>query len=527
MKRSFLYLLLLAALHTGAAVAQQTATGYVYHDVNANGKKDAKEKGLPGIAVSNGRQVVTTDAKGRYALPVGVDDIIFVIKPSGYAVPVNQYNQPQFYYIHKPNGSPKFKYAGVAPTGPLPASIDFALTPRSENDQFRLLVFGDPQVLDERELGYFEKGIVSEVTDTKDVAFGLSLGDMVQENLDLDKDYIRVMGKAGVPWYNVLGNHDTNHDAPTDSLHAETFQANFGPATYSFNYGKAHFIILDDNLYPDPRGGKGLWAGYSQKQLDFVENDLRQVAKDQLVILANHIQLNIVNENSFRKKDKLALFARLKGYTHVLVLSAHTHNHQQFFHGAEEGWLNPEPLHEFNVGATCGNWYSGRVNDEGIIRSVMSDGTPSGYVYLNVNGNQYTADFKVAGKPASYQIGLYHRKVLSTIWWDNRGSVYANFFMGDKNSKVEYRVDSKNWKPMINILESDPAYEAELYRWDDTDKMFRGRRPTESAKCTHLWRAPLPGNLGVGEHQIEVQATDAFGKTYIQKSTYRIEEPQF
>ncbi len=92
---------------------------------------------------------------------------------------------------------------------------------------------------------------------------------------------------------------------------------------------------------------------------------------------------------------------------------------------------------------------------------------------------------------------------------------------------MAYRVDGKNWKPMTNILESDPAYEAELYRWDDTEDMFRGRRPTEAAKCTHLWRAALPGNLPVGVHQIEVQATDAFGKTYVQTSSYRIEEPKF
>jgi hypothetical protein len=523
----FFYVGCFFMLSIGTAFAQQKATGYVFSDANANGKKDAQEKGLAGIGVSNGRQVAVTGIDGKYELPVGEDDILFVIKPTGYAVPVNAFNQPQFYYIHKPKGSPLLKYAGVAPTGPLPKSIDFALIPRPENDKFRLLVLGDPQVLDERELGYFEKGIVSEFTNTKDVAFGISMGDMVQENLNLDKDYIRVMAKAGVPWYNVLGNHDTNSDAPSDSLHAETFQANFGPATYSFNYGKVHFIVLDDNLYPDPRGGKGLWAGYNQKQLDFVENDLKQVDKDQLVVLVQHIQMNIVNENSFRKNDKLALFARLKGYTHVLALSAHTHNNQQFYHGAQEGWPNEKQLHEFNVGATCGNWYSGRVNEEGIIRSVMSDGTPSGYVYLNIKGNQYTADYKVGGKPADYQMGLYHRKVLSTIWWDNRGSVYVNFFMGDKNSKVEYRVDGKNWKPMNYIMEPDPAYEAELFRWDNTEELFPGRRPTEPATCTHLWKAALPGNLGVGTHEIEVRATDLFDKTFIQKSSYRIEEARF
>ncbi len=97
------------------AAAQQTARGCVYLDVNANGKKDAKEKGMQGVAVSNGREVVTTDNKGRYELPVSDDAIIFVIKPSGYAVPLNADNQPKHYYIHKPKGSPKFEYPGSAP----------------------------------------------------------------------------------------------------------------------------------------------------------------------------------------------------------------------------------------------------------------------------------------------------------------------------------------------------------------------------------------------------------------------------
>jgi hypothetical protein len=524
--RSLLNTFLLILLSAGITFAQHKVNGYVFNDDNGNGKRDSREKGIAHVAVSNGRAVVVTDDKGKYELPIGNDDIIFVIKPAGYRVPVNANNQPQFYYIHKPNGSPAFKYAGVAPTGPLPKSVDFALISHPESDQFRMLVLGDPQVLDQREVGYFEKGIVSEITASKDVVLGITMGDMVQEDLNLTKDYIRVMAKAGVPWYNVIGNHDMNQDAP-DSLHAETFQSNFGPATYSFNYGKAHFIVLDDNLHPDPRGGKGLWAGYSQKQLDFVENDLKQVDKDQLIILANHIQLNIVNENSFRKKDKLALFSRLRGYTHVLVLSAHTHNNQQFFHGEPEGWLNPQPLHEFNVGATCGNWYSGRVNEEGIIRSVMSDGTPSGYVYLNIHGNQYTADYKVAGKPADYQMGLSHRKVLSTIWWDNRGFIYANFFMGYKDSKVECRIDGGSWKPMQRIVQPDPAYEAELLRWDDTEEMFRGRRPTEPADCSHLWRSRLPGDAGIGTHKIEVRGTDMFDRTFIQQSTYRIEEARF
>ena len=79
-----------------AVQAQSTVKGLVFADTNKNGKKDRTEQGLARVAVSNGREVVLTDEKGRYTLPIGADNIISVIKPSGYQVAVNQDNQPQF-----------------------------------------------------------------------------------------------------------------------------------------------------------------------------------------------------------------------------------------------------------------------------------------------------------------------------------------------------------------------------------------------------------------------------------------------
>jgi hypothetical protein len=73
---------------------------------------------------------------------------------------------------------------------------------------------------------------------------------LVGDNLSLQKPYADVMKEIGLPWYNVMGNHDMNYEAKEDMLSDETFESNFGPANYSFNYGNVHFIILDDILYP-------------------------------------------------------------------------------------------------------------------------------------------------------------------------------------------------------------------------------------------------------------------------------------
>lgn len=157
----------------------------------------------------------------------------------------------------------------------------------------------------------------------------------------------------------------------------------------------------------------------------------------------------------------------------------------------------------------------------------MSDGTPKGYAFLNVDGNHYTADYKVAGMPASYQINLYHRKVMNDIWWEGRGFIYANFFMGYKDSPVECRIDNGPWKPMKFAESPDPAFVEKGNQWDRADTLMRGRRPTEAANSTHLWTAPLPCNIGLGDHRIEVRATDVFGRTFSAVSSYRIEKPKW
>ena len=74
MSRYAFMLLLLAvcfpAILTGTAYAEQIASGYVYVDENGNGQREASERGLGGVRVSNGREVVATDSSGRYELKV-------------------------------------------------------------------------------------------------------------------------------------------------------------------------------------------------------------------------------------------------------------------------------------------------------------------------------------------------------------------------------------------------------------------------------------------------------------------------
>lgn len=505
--------------------AQNSVEGYVYEDTNQNGIKDRKETGIAQVAVTNGQEVVFTDSKGKYTLPISDDQIISVIKPSHYQIATDENNLPQFFYIHKPKGSPSGEFKGVAPTGKLPKSVDFGLRSKKEEDEFTALVFGDPQPYTLEEVNHYAKGVVSELKDSQNISFGLSLGDLVGNDLSLFNPYIQATKAVGVPWYNVLGNHDLNFDVEEDVLSDETYEAHFGPANYAFNVGRVHFIVLDDVLYPDPRDQKGYWGGLRKDQLTFIENDLKYVPKDRLIVLAFHIPLSEPEGDAYRDEDRLALFQLLKDYPHTLSLSAHTHIQKQDFFGREEGWLQEEPHHHYNVGTTSGDWYSGKLNDQGVPISTMRDGTPKGYAFIHFSGNKYQVNYKVAGQPADYQMEVFHPKVVEKDK-RNKSGIYVNFFMGSEKDSLRYRVDQGDWKPMKNIKAQDPAYEASLYEWDLTNELFAGRRGSNAIESTHLWYAKIPTKLELGNHTIEIQATDMFGNSYTQKSNYRVALPQ-
>lgn len=505
--------------------AQKTVTGYVFNDKNNNQKKERKEQGIANVAVSNGVEVVLTDEKGRYELPVGDDNQIFVIKPAGYQLPVNKNNLPQFYYTHKPQGSPELKFAGVAPTGSLPKSVDFGLLETEENDTFKTLIFGDPQPRNREEVDFFARGVVKEVEGIQGISFGLSLGDLVGNDLDLFNPYIKAVKNVGIPWFNVMGNHDMNFDVKTDEMSDETYEAHFGPNNYAFNYGKVHFIVLDDILYPDPRDGKSYWGGFREDQFNFIENNLKYVPEDHLVVLAFHIPLFDRNHKDlFRDDDRQRLFDMLERFPYTLSLSAHTHIQRQHFFGKKDGWKQDKPHHHYNVGTTSGDWYSGKLNEQGVPAATMCDGTPKGYAYISFEGNNYEVKYKVAGKPDDYQMEVYMPKVLPQNE-KTKAQIVVNFFMGAENDTVEYRIDGGKWKSLKHMKSFDPGYAYEVLGWDFAETLQDWRRPSNPIECTHLWSARLTTKLEEGEHKVEVKATDMYGNAHTKTSSYKIEKP--
>jgi hypothetical protein len=483
------------------------AKGIVFHDANGNRKIDEGEKPLAGVRVSNGREVATSDAAGRYAIPVDDDTTIFVIKPRGWRSPLSKTNLPQFYYIHKPNGSPKTKFAGVAPTGPLPPSIDFPLSPQNEPDKFKAIIFSDTQTLNRQEVGYLAHDILEELIGT-DALFGATLGDVAFNDLTIYDSATAAVSMLGIPWHNVIGNHDANADAGRTRTSDGTFQRYFGPSHYSFDYGPVHFIAIDDiEWLRNPITGKtDYWAGIGKEQLEFIKNDLAGVPRETLVVLMMHIPIiEVLNRQS--------VYRLIEDRPHCFSISGHTHSHEHHFIDGKDGWRGAQPHHHLINGAACGCWWHGCLDDRGIPNATMGDGTPNGYSIVTFDGNRYTQEYKVAGRGKDYQM-LIESPDDVPLSEAAKTKILANVFNSSPRSTVRMRIDDGKWCNMKQEPLLDPVH-CRAKQLDDRLKGKTWQSLSDSYPSTHIWTALLPADLKAGYRRIEVETIDMNGKKFI------------
>jgi hypothetical protein len=511
-------IVVLPLLMLGSADLPDAAVGRVFVDSNANGQFDPGERLLTGVRVSNGETFTTTDRSGRWSLPVDQDTILFVIKPQGYMTPVDHHRLPRFYYIHKPAGSPPVKYGGVSPTGALPDSIDFPLYPQHEPTRFKALFFGDTQPRNLREVEYIAHDIVEPIAGNTDAAFGVTLGDIVFDDLSVFEPLNATIAMIGIPWYNVLGNHDINYDVPDDEHSDETFERVYGPPYYSFDYGPTHFIVLDNVSWTgaDPlQNRRGSYrAGLGRKQLEWLRQDLAAVPKQQLVVLTMHIPM-------FEIEEKAELYALLSERPYCISISAHTHFQEHHFLGRSDGFPSDKEHHHIVNVTTCGSWWQGTPDEFGVPHTTMRDGAPNGYSIFAFDGNQYTIEFRAARSLPSYQMNVILPPSIPASEVPTT-EITVNVFGGSERSVVEYRVGlSGSWTAMQRTLQPDPAYQ-QMFERDRTLALPYRALPAP-IPSPHLWKSPLPAGLARGVHAIHVRTKDMFGQTYLATRAIRID----
>jgi C terminal of Calcineurin-like phosphoesterase/N terminal of Calcineurin-like phosphoesterase/Calcineurin-like phosphoesterase len=507
---------------------QQMATGVVFEDLSGTGTRRMSDPGIAGVLVSNGRDVVRTDSEGRYRLPVCDETTVFVIKPTGYSVPIDPNGMlPRFYYIHQPNGTPAqagLRARGIDPTGELPGAVDFALRKADEPDQFDVILLTDAHAESAAAIDYIRMDVVNGLMGTK-AAFGMTLGDLMSDDLSLYDRYNRVIGQIGVPWYNIAGNHDLNLHASGRQYSSETFKRVFGPNYYAFEYGGALFLMLDNVDY---LGGGKYRGRFGEQQLAFVSEVLRETPANRLVVAAMHIPLRSYlgpNDPAVNTSDGSEL-VEIIGDRPSISFSGHTHTTEHHYIGDENGITERGPHHHHVMTALSGSWWSGPYDHRGVAVADCPDGNPNGFHILSVDGNRFTTRFRSAKEPEGRQMRIVLVSADRALTEDQfemgqlfgapihqdrvcMTDVIVNVFDGGPRTTVEYRIGEFGPVTMRNETRPDPFIRAVFTSNRATKKPWAEVEP-----CSHIWVAPLPADLQAGTQCIKVRAVDEYGREH-------------
>ena len=372
-------------------------------------------------------------------------------------------------------------------------SYDFLLEKNVKDDtNHNLIVIADPQISERNELpelakhsddiAEFVKGMDGDYT------FGLCLGDIVGWDHSIYPEYNKIMSKAGFEYRYVIGNHDMTNWGRSHETSMRNYEDLFGPCWYSFNVGKIHYIILNDNFFV---GRDWYYIGYlDERQLRWLENDLSYIPKGSQIVVSMHIPttLDKSDRDAFRTDimldnlcNKPALYKMLEPYK-TLILSGHMHT-------ADYEQIS-DNITEINIAGLCGAWWCGEV---------CIDGSPAGYKVFDMDSNKIKWIYKGCGHPLDYQMKVY------TDLPEYPGEVIANVWDYDPSWKVEYFEDGVKVCDMTRFKAQDPLAK-ELYKdpsslkrtWvyaAPTENMFRARRSPEAKS-------------------IEVRVTDRFGRIY-------------
>jgi hypothetical protein len=516
----------------------ETVRGTVFESRTGALTRQAGDPGLAGVLVSNGRDVVRTGADGSYSLPAEDGTAIFVIKPSGYSVPLEEATRlPWFSYIYQPDGTPAtldLLYPGLRPSGPLPSSVDFGLTKAKEPDRFDAVLFADPQPESQAEIDFIREDAANALIGV-DAAFGITAGDIMFDDLSLYSRYNRIVGQIGIPWWNIGGNHDLNFEAPDSRYSRETYKRVFGANYYAFEYGNALFLMLDNVEYlgADPSKPKsaGRYRGFfGERQLTFIANVLRETPLSRLVAAFMHIPLQNYldpDDPATNVADRAEFLGLLAG-RNAVSFSGHTHTTEHHYFGPADGFNAAPPHHHHVLTAVSGSWWSGPLDRRGIAAADSRDGTPHGFHILSVDNGAYTTRFVPANEPHGRQMRIsidadFHfgpdlfrdfrpgRLRMSPLSTDQlaAASLIVNVFDGGPKTVVNCQIGAGSPVAMKRKALPDPFVQEVFARNRETVKPWVKAEPS-----SHIWTARLPDTLEPGAHKIAVHVVDEYGRSH-------------
>ena len=482
-----LAVLVLSSCNAHAAGPQVPAAGSLTGRVaSADGKP------LAGVVVSDGVRVTQTDTEGMYTLDSDKElGYVFISIPSGYMTAADACAIPQFFArTAKPAGQSE--------------RHDFTLTP-VDNTRHTVIAATDHHLADRESLdvtqftaeGGFIDDVKAVAAATASPVYSICMGDMSWDEYWHKRNFMlpefrRLYERYTFPCpvFNAMGNHDMKIWGRSYETSLGPFEAMYGPCYYSYNVGRVHYVVLNDNFFV---GRDWYYIGYlEERQLAWLAKDLQYVPAGSTVVAALHIPTMYKNKENQPFDYKMAerslcnyraLYALLKPYkAHIVSGHMHTTTNSDICEG----------LYEHNVAALSGAWWQG---------AICTDGTPAGYGVFEVDGDDVQWRYKATGYPQEFQIKIYGPSDDPAF----AGRIVANVWNCDPAWIVEMRVDGCEPVAMARTTAIDPEARA-LYA--DTSKLVH--KWITVIPSDHYYAAPLPA----GARRVEVTARDRFGNVY-------------
>ncbi len=411
------------------------------------------DSGIPGVAVSDGYEIVLTDADGMYQLKSQKKNgYVFISVPSGYDVPCDG-TQPQFFkHLDREAGYVERQ--------------DFSLYDAGDQTDHTVLLLGDMHLAggknnDRKQFANVTAELNSYLSEHGgDKVYAFTLGDMTWDLYWYDRNYCfaqyvnDINAVKNLPVFNTIGNHD--HDMKTsvngaasgwaavDWDTASRFRSDLGPNYYSVNIGKMHYIVVDNIFCTNTTGGAAADRVYSEKvsedNLKWIVGDLKNVAKSTPITVLMHAQL-FNQDGKYSLANASSLLGCFSGYSDVTFVTGHSH----------KMWtIKKSSFKEHNSGAVCGCWWwAGRYNET---LNIAQDGAPSGYRVMEVKGAESSSYFKgiMRGRDCQFRSYDLNETYIPTSVVANAGD-YGNYSVKQSSNRI-----------LINVWDYDEDWKVEV-----------------------------------------------------------------
>ena len=464
----------------------------------------ATEQGDPvvGCVVSDGKQCVTTDSNGHYAMKSDMANtrFVFISIPAEYQIPYRKSVIQNFRRIHRHQKG---------------ATANFTLAKRTEpTDKYTIIMIGDPQM---RGLGIDGSGeryrdvVLPDIEALKKTTtgefFAINLGDLVYNWMAGYDDYMDISATTTYPMCHVIGNHDYDQSNILEGkLGTPYFEEYISPTYYSLTIGKVHYVMVNSIEYSREDAKKHYKSGLDDEQMQWLEEDLKHVPKDYTIFICGHAQLfkkKGTSPNGSHGKYNLnyeRYTELLKQYKRVYSWSGHYHTNNGYSYAGNDKFPGMDHIEAITVARCIGTLRSNKELD--------NDGTPNGYMVVTVDGENFDWWYKTVGKNRDYQMRAYS----PTRTGD--GYVKVNIWNYTEGywSDIEWWENGQKVSTFEKSKELDPDY-VELHAAKLTHLKGTAAKYAQPAKSDYIFRV-MPSE---GVRSGEIRVTDNFGVTYTEK----------